>query len=168
MNSRSFISNVFLIYYSQKTVFLLGDFDINLLNHNQDTTITKSFFSVFSITFIPHTLTNKREALIDKTFSSAISHNIVYDNLTSSFLDHLPKFWKGRTTKKWVPGVHKEFLPQIFAWWIYNVSCQKILCQKKYGFEDSISNVDLGLLQPNNQLMFSFVTFWFCYITQIT
>ena len=33
----------------------------------------------------------------------------------------------------------------------------------KYGgSEGSISNVDLGLLQPNKQLMFSFVTFWFC------
>ena len=36
-------------------------------------------------------------------------------------------------------------------------------CKIKYGFEDSISNIDLGLTQPpNNQLMFSFVTLWFC------
>ena len=32
---------------------------------------------------------------------------------------------------------------------------KKILFKKKYSFEGSISNVDLGL-------MFSFVTFWFC------
>ena len=41
------------------------------------------------------------------------------------------------------------------------VSYQKRLCKMKYGFERSISNVDLGLFQPKNQLMFSFVTFWF-------
>ena len=37
----------------------------------------------------------------------------------------------------------------------------------KYGFEGSISN-DLGLCKASNQLMCSFVTFWFCKITQIT
>ena len=45
----------------------------------------------------------------------------------------------------------------------YCVSCQKRLYKIKYGFENSISNIYLGLFQPpNNQLMFSFVTFWFC------
>ena len=39
-----------------------------------------------------------------------------------------------------------------------------VFCQRKNfnDFEGSISNVDLGLFYPNNQLMFSFVTFWFC------
>ena len=33
--------------------------------------------------------------------------------------------------------------------------------KKQYGFEGLILNVDLGLFYTNNQLMFSFVTFWF-------
>ena len=37
----------------------------------------------------------------------------------------------------------------------------KRLCKIKYGLEGSISNVDLSLCQPSNQLIFSFVTFWF-------
>ena len=43
----------------------------------------------------------------------------------------------------------------------YYVSSQKKLL-KINGFEGSISDVDLGLFQPNNQIMFSFLTFWFC------
>ena len=61
------------------------------------------------------------------------------------------------------------------AWWDLNSSCQgylpgeltmflvkKRLLEIKYGFEGSISNVDLGQFYPNNQLLFSFLTFWFC------
>ena len=39
---------------------------------------------------------------------------------------------------------------------------KKRILEIKYGFEGLISNVDLGLFQPNIQLMFSFVKFWFC------
>ena len=38
----------------------------------------------------------------------------------------------------------KEFLPQIFAWGAYYVPRQTRLCEIKYGFEGSVSNVDLG------------------------
>ena len=34
-------------------------------------------------------------------------------------------------------------------------------CKIKYGFDGSIPNNDRGLFYPNNQLMFSFLTFWF-------
>ena len=47
-------------------------------------------------------------------------------------------------------GGLKEFLPQISAFGggrgAYYVSCQKRFCKIKYGLEDSISNVDLGLI----------------------
>ena len=41
----------------------------------------------------------------------------------------------------------------------YDVPCQKSFCEIKYGLEGSISNVDSGFFQPNNQIMFNFVTF---------
>ena len=41
----------------------------------------------------------------------------------------------------------------------YDVPCQKSFFEIKYGLEGSISNVDSGFFQPNNQIMFSFVTF---------
>ena len=55
------------------------------------------------------------------------------------------------------------------AWLDLKMSCHGCLSGEltmfleiKYGFEGPISNFDLGLFQPNNQLMFSFVKFWFC------
>ena len=47
-------------------------------------------------------------------------------------------------------GGLKEFLPSIFAWGVYYVSCQKIFLKIKYGFEGSVSNVDLGLFYSCN------------------
>ena len=46
----------------------------------------------------------------------------------------------------------------------YYVHGQKRLCKIEYGFEGTISDFDLGLFYPNNQLMFSFVKFWLCYM----
>ena len=89
----------------------------------------------------------------------------MYDGYTTSVLPFLlgeqlsvPRFEKGGSEKMtfWAnvkSFCHAEYLP----------SCQeKRLSKIKYGFEFSISNFDLGLFYPSNQLMFSFVTFWFC------
>ena len=59
------------------------------------------------------------------------------------------------------------------TWWDLKSSChgyfpggltiflvKKILLKIKYGFEGSISNVDLGLFYPSIQSVFSFSTFW--------
>ena len=81
----------------------------------------------------------------------------------NNFQSHILK-WEGFRKKKCVWGGLKQFLPWIFAQGAYCFLSKKDL-KIKYGFEDSISNADLGLFQSNNQLMFSFVTFWFCYIT---
>ena len=89
----------------------------------------------------------------------------MYDGYTTSVLPFLlgeqlsvARFEKGGSEKMtfWAnvkSFCHAEYLP----------SCQeKRLSKIKYGFEFSISNFDLGLFYPSNQLMFSFVTFWFC------
>ena len=55
------------------------------------------------------------------------------------FLSFNPKFWNGWIRKKSAQGT--ERVPKRF-------------CKMKYGFQRSISNVDLGGT--------SFVTFWFC------
>ena len=62
----------------------------------------------------------------------------------------VPNLENGGSEKK-VPG-ELEFLPHIFAWGAYYVSRRKRLGNIKYGFEGSISNVDLGQFLPNNQL----------------
>ena len=50
----------------------------------------------------------------------------------------------------------KDFLPHIFAKGV-TIFLFRQDCKIKYGKESSISNVDLGLFQPHNQLMFSFI-----------
>ena len=55
----------------------------------------------------------------------------------------VPNFELGEIRKKWVPGgnsCHAEYLPGALAMFLV-----KKRLKKKYGFEFSISNVDLGL-----------------------
>ena len=57
-----------------------------------------------------------------------------------------PKFWKGGSEKKWVPG-WTQWVPAMGIYLgAYYVSCQKRLLKIEHAFEGSISNVDLGLL----------------------
>ena len=56
---------------------------------------------------------------------------------------------------------HAEYYPGGLSMFLVKKRLSKI----KYDLEFSITNVGLCLLQPNNQLMFSFVEFWFCSIT---
>ena len=52
---------------------------------------------------------------------------------------------RGISEKNECLGRIKEFLPCIFTWKAYYVSCLKRPLKIKYGLEGSISNVDLGL-----------------------
>ena len=78
-----------------KIVFLLGNFNINLLNYAQDTSTNVFLDSLSSHLFLPHILQPIRvrgnsKTLIDNIFSNAISPNIISGNLMSSISDHLP------------------------------------------------------------------------------
>ena len=80
-----------------KTVFQLGDFNINLLNYDQDTSTNEFLDSLSSHLFLPHILQPTRvgsnsKTLIDNVFSNAIFPNIISGNLTSSICGHLPQF----------------------------------------------------------------------------
>ena len=57
----------------------------------------------------------------------------------------VPNFEKGGSKKVCFVGLI-EFLQGMFFWGAYYVTCQARLCKIKYGFEGSISNVDVGLL----------------------
>ena len=74
-----------------------------------------------------------------------------------------PKFWKGGGIKKnstWgdLKSSRNGYFPGGLTMFLVKKNPLKI----KYGFEGSIPNDDLSLFYPNNQLMFTFVTFWFC------
>ena len=81
----------------QKQVFLLGDFNINLLNYNDHQPTNDFLDSLASNSFIPHILhptriTSHSKTLINKIFSNYITHEIISGNITANISDHLPPF----------------------------------------------------------------------------
>ena len=80
-----------------KNMFLLGGFNINLLNYNIHTPTNEFLDSLSSHYFLPHILqlsrvTNNSKILIDNLFSNMAVPNIISGNLTASISDHLPQF----------------------------------------------------------------------------
>ena len=81
----------------QKSIFLLGDFNVNLLNYNEHNQTNKFLDSLASNTFItlilqPTRITNHSTILIDNIFSNVIDPDIISGNLTATISDHLPQF----------------------------------------------------------------------------
>ena len=71
-----------------KTVVLLGDFNINLLNYDIHPPTNEFLDSLSSHYFLPHiqqpsTLTANSNTLIDNIFSNMSVPNIIFSNLTT-------------------------------------------------------------------------------------
>ena len=80
-----------------KIIFLLGDFNINLLNYDIHPPTNEFLDSLSSHNFLPHILqpsrvTTNSKTLIDNIFSNMAVPNIISGNLTASISDHLPQF----------------------------------------------------------------------------
>ena len=81
----------------QKSVFLLGDFNVNLLNYNEHNQTNEFLDSLAFNSFIPLILqptriTSHSNTLIDNIFSNVIDQDIISGNLTATSSDHLPQF----------------------------------------------------------------------------
>ena len=81
----------------QKSVFLLGYFNGNLLNYNEHSQINEFLDSLASNSLIPLILqptriTSHSKTLIDNTFSNVIDPDIISGNFTATISDHLPQF----------------------------------------------------------------------------
>ena len=79
-----------------KTIFLLADFNINLLNYIHPPT-NEFLDSLSSHCFLRHILqpnrvTTNSEALVDNIFSNMAVPSITSGTLTASISDHLPQF----------------------------------------------------------------------------
>ena len=80
-----------------KSVFLLGDFNVNLLHYNEHNQINEFLDSLASNSFMPLILqptriTSHSNTLIDNIFSNVIDPDIISGNLTATISDHLPQF----------------------------------------------------------------------------
>ena len=81
----------------QKSVFLLGDFNVNLLNYNDHNPTNEFLDSLASNSFVPYILqptqlASYSKTLTDNIFSNIISPEAISGNLTSTISDHLPQF----------------------------------------------------------------------------
>ena len=81
----------------QKSIFLLGDFNVNLLNYNGHNQTNEFLDSLASNSFIPLILqptrkTSHSNTLIDNIFSNVIDPDIILGNLTATISDYLPQF----------------------------------------------------------------------------
>ena len=81
----------------QKSIFLLGDFNVNHLNykeHNQKNEFLDSLSpnSFISLILQPTRITSHSNSLIDNIFSNVIDPDIISGNSTATISDHLPQF----------------------------------------------------------------------------
>ena len=81
----------------QKSVFLLGDFNVNLLNYNDHNPTNEFLDSLASNSFVPYILqpsrlTSYSKTLADNIFFNIISPEAISGNLTLKTSDHLSQF----------------------------------------------------------------------------
>ena len=82
---------------NRKQVFLLGNFNINLLSqndHQPTNDFLDSLASNFFISYIlhPNRITSYSKTLIDNIFSNFISPDIISGDIIATVSEHLPQF----------------------------------------------------------------------------
>ncbi|XP_065675763.1 uncharacterized protein LOC136091972 [Hydra vulgaris] len=80
-----------------KTIFIMGDFNIDLIKASSDNSISEYLNTIASNNFLPFIslptrITNQSSTLIDNIFSNSTSKDIFSGNLTIRISDHLPQF----------------------------------------------------------------------------
>ena len=99
-----------IVSKERKQVFLLDEFNINLLNYNDHQPTNDFLDSLASNSFIPYFLhptriTSHSKTLIDNIFSNFISPEIISGDITATISDHLPQF-------AFVPNILPNLSPQ--------------------------------------------------------
>ena len=108
--NNNYLSNLLdKVSKEQKSIFLLDDFSVNLLNYNDHNPANEFLDSLASNSFVPYIkqpnrLTSHSKTLIDNIFYNIISPEAISGNLTSTILDLLPQFMI-------VPNVFSNPLP---------------------------------------------------------
>ena len=80
-----------------KLLFLMGDFNVNLLNYESHIDTNDFINTMISHYLLPHILhptrvTNHSETVIDNIFSNNTSYEIISGNIISQISDHFPQF----------------------------------------------------------------------------
>ena len=82
---------------SNKQIFILGDFNIDLLNYNSNTPTTNFVTLLFSKQFLPYIIHPSRvsgnsSTLIDNIFSNITDNQTLSGNIMTQITDHFPQF----------------------------------------------------------------------------
>ena len=85
------------INQEQKTEFLLGDFNIDLMHYNEYKPTNEFLYSLACNSYLPYIIQNSQHTshsrnIIDNIFSNVISKDIISGNITATISDHLPQF----------------------------------------------------------------------------
>ena len=102
MDLSDFIENYLSILLDKiskenKTVYLLGDFNVDLLKYDQHN-LTNDFLDTLATNFflpnifLPTRIGNTSKTLTDNIFSNSLSNETVSGNISASISDHLPQF----------------------------------------------------------------------------
>ena len=80
-----------------KLLFLIGDFNVNLLNYESHIDTNDFINTMISRYLLPYILhptrvTDHSETVIDNIFSNNTSHEIISGNIISQISDHFPQF----------------------------------------------------------------------------
>ena len=80
-----------------KDIMIMGDFNINLINYNDDKNTGNFLDTMFSQSFLPYITTPTRitrntKTLIDNIYYNKPLNNIISGNLSSIISDHLIQF----------------------------------------------------------------------------
>ena len=78
-------------------MFLLGDFNIDLMHYNEHNPTNEFLDSLASNSYLPYIIqpsqrTSHSRTLLDNIFSNVISKDIICSNITATISDHLPQF----------------------------------------------------------------------------
>ena len=95
--------------FENKSVILMGDFNINLLKHGQHL-LTSEFLDLITSNGLlpqitnPSRITSRYQTLIDNIFINKSDGQLISGNITTSISDHLPQFllieYEQRTKKQ--------------------------------------------------------------------
>ena len=96
--NNNFLNNLLKkINQEQKKVFLLSDFNVDLMNYNEHKPTNEFLDSLASNSYLTYNIQPSRHkshsrTLIDNIFSNVISKDSICGNITAIISDHLPQF----------------------------------------------------------------------------
>ena len=114
--NNNFLNNLLKkINQEQKKVFLLGDFNIDLMHYNEHKPTNEFLDSLASNSYLPYIIqpsrhTSHSRTLIDNIFSNVISRDIICGNITATISDHLPSSCSHQTLLLIHPPINLIFL----------------------------------------------------------